>query len=105
MRSFQLGFPTEMSHGGEVISLPYDGVKAQALLSFRAFRCDAHEPSYRLTKPPDDIVTATIGLLAQEHAGQIEDIWAGILRETQQSEASWDWAYKLRLAVNRPVVK
>ena len=54
----------------------------------------------RLTKPPDDIVTATIGLLTQEHARQIDDIWAGILRETQQPDASWDWAYKLRLAVN-----
>jgi hypothetical protein len=54
----------------------------------------------RLTKPPNDIVTTTIGLLTQEQVEQINDLWEGILRETQQPDAGWDWAYKLRLAVN-----
>ena len=53
----------------------------------------------RLTKPPNDIVTAKIGLLTQEQVGQIDNIWAGILRETEQPDAGWDWAYKLRLAI------
>ena len=56
--------------------------------------------SLRLTQPPNRIVTAAIGLLTQEQVGQIDDIWGGILQETQQPDARWDWAYKLRLAVN-----
>lgn len=54
----------------------------------------------RLTKPPNDIVTATISSLTQEQVGQIDDLWQGILRETQQPDTDWNWAYKLRLAVN-----
>lgn len=54
----------------------------------------------RLTKPPNDIVTAPISSLTQEQVGQIDDLWEGILRETQQPDADWNWAYKLRLAVN-----
>lgn len=56
--------------------------------------------SVRLTKPPNDIVTTTISSLTQEQVGQIDDLWEGILQETQQPDADWNWNYKLRLAVN-----
>ncbi len=56
--------------------------------------------SVRLTKPPNDIVTATISALTQEQVGQIDDLWEDILRTTQQPDADWNWAYKLQLAVN-----
>ncbi|MEM9806858.1 MAG: hypothetical protein AAF959_16430 [Cyanobacteria bacterium P01_D01_bin.56] len=52
----------------------------------------------RLAKPPDAIVTVTIRSLVQDDVEQIDAIWQGILRELQQPDSSWDWAYKLRLA-------
>lgn len=56
--------------------------------------------SLRLTQPPNRIVTAAIGFLTQEQVGQIDAIWTGLLQETGQPDARWNWAYKLRLAVN-----
>lgn len=56
--------------------------------------------SLRLTQPPNRIVTAAIGLLTQEQVGQIDAIWIGLLQETGQPDVRWNWAYKLRLAVN-----
>lgn len=56
--------------------------------------------SLRLTQPPNRIVTAAIGLLTQEQVGQIDAIWTGLLRETEQPDTSWDWACRVRLAVN-----
>ncbi|MEM9766489.1 MAG: hypothetical protein AAF892_01230 [Cyanobacteria bacterium P01_D01_bin.71] len=55
--------------------------------------------SILLTKPPNEIVTATICDLTQAHVEQIDAIWRDILREAQQPDVSWDWAYKLRLAL------
>jgi hypothetical protein len=54
----------------------------------------------RLPKPPNDVVVATICPLTQEHVEQIDTIWNDILRETRQPDAYWDWAYKLRLALD-----
>jgi hypothetical protein len=52
-----------------------------------------------LRKPPNDIVTATFCSLTQGHVEQINTFWRSILREAQQPDISWDWLYKLRLAV------
>lgn len=54
----------------------------------------------RLAKPPDAIVTVTIRSLVQDDVEQIDALWQGILRELQQPDSSWDWAYKLRLALS-----
>lgn len=55
--------------------------------------------SILLSKPPSETVIATICDLTQVHVEQINSIWRRILREAQQPDASWDWAYKLRLAL------
>lgn len=38
--------------------------------------------------------------MSQVHLVQIETIWRGMLREAQQPDVDWNWAYKLRLAAS-----
>lgn len=54
----------------------------------------------RLPKPPNEVVTATICALTTEHISQVDTIWLGILRGTEQPDAYWNWSYKLRLSQN-----
>lgn len=56
--------------------------------------------SILLHKPPEETVAATLCFLTPVHVGQIDTIWQAILREVQQPDVSWDWTYKLRLALN-----
>jgi len=53
-----------------------------------------------LQKPPNETVTATFCPLTLAHVEQIDTFWRAILRAAQEPDISWDWAYKLRLAVN-----
>lgn len=41
-----------------------------------------------------------IRTMNQVHLVQIEMIWQGMLREAQQPDMAWNWAYKLRLAAS-----
>lgn len=41
-----------------------------------------------------------IRTMSQIHLVQIETIWQGMLRETQQPDMGWSWSYKLRLAAS-----
>lgn len=43
-------------------------------------------------------VSGLVRTMSQIHLVQIETIWQGMLRETQQPDMDWSWAYKLRLA-------
>ena len=43
-------------------------------------------------------VPGLICQMSQVHLVQIETIWQRMLRETQQPDMDWSWAYKLRLA-------
>ncbi len=45
-------------------------------------------------------VPGLICQISQVHLVQIETIWQGMLRETQQPDMDWSWAYKLRLAAS-----
>ena len=53
-----------------------------------------------LHKPPGETVNATVCSLTQVHVEQVNTFWRAILRAAQQPDISWDWAYKLRLAVS-----
>ncbi len=53
-----------------------------------------------LQKPPNETVTAIFCALTLVHVEQIYLFWRSILQAAQQPDISWDWAYKLRLAVN-----
>lgn len=53
-----------------------------------------------LRKPPAETVTATFCALTLAHVEQIDTFWRAILQAAQEPDISWDWAYKLRLAVN-----
>lgn len=35
--------------------------------------------------------------MSQIHLVQIETIWQGMLRETQQPDMDWSWAYRVHL--------
>ena len=52
-----------------------------------------------LRKPPHETVTATFCSLTLGHVEQINTFWRFILQAAQEPDISWDWAYKLRLAV------
>jgi hypothetical protein len=70
------------------------------LISFRAFRCDAHEPSTSINQTAKRHCHGNNRLVNSGARRANPEHLAGILRETEQPDASWDWAYKLRLALN-----
>lgn len=56
--------------------------------------------SITLYKPPNETAVATVCSLTQIHVEQIDTLWRAVFREVQQPDVSWDWAYKLRLALS-----
>lgn len=54
----------------------------------------------QLPKPPNEVATVTICPLTAEHIEEIDTLWIGILKGTDQPDAYWNWSYKLRLSQN-----